>query len=107
MQATNTGPSSALPTISSDDDDDDDDDDDETYNIRSEERTALLQQLQDLIGDVPLHFWAACQVCDVSQINILINLAKVSPEAVLLLSTSVHKIISTCKLDSVGLLSLY
>jgi hypothetical protein len=50
VQASSIGPSSAPPTIPSDDHDE------ETYNVRSEERTALLSQLQDLIGDVPRPF---------------------------------------------------
>lgn len=94
--------SSAQPTITSDDHDDG-----ETYNVPSKERTALLQQLQDLIGDVPVPFWAACQTCDISQINVLIQLAKVSPEAVQFMSINVHKMVSACKLNSVRLLSLY
>ena len=54
----------------------------EDYNVPSQERIVLLQRLQDLIGDVPVYFWAACQICDIHQLGILVNVAEVSPPGV-------------------------
>jgi hypothetical protein len=44
----------------------------EDFNQPSPERVALLERLQESIGDVPPHFWAACQICDLGALeNIL------------------------------------
>jgi hypothetical protein len=46
----------------------------EDFNIPSKEREALLTRLQDAIGDVPPHFWTACQVCHVKALRNLLRL---------------------------------
>ncbi|KAJ8062621.1 hypothetical protein OCU04_009144 [Sclerotinia nivalis] len=45
----------------------------ENYNLPTVERVALLKQLQEAIGDVPPHFWAACQICDLDALKGLIK----------------------------------
>jgi hypothetical protein len=36
----------------------------EDFNQPSPERIDLLKRLQEKIGSVTPHFWAACQICD-------------------------------------------
>ncbi|PVH83703.1 hypothetical protein DL98DRAFT_528998 [Cadophora sp. DSE1049] len=45
----------------------------EDFNLPSPERIALLERLQESIGDVPPHFWAACQICDLDALKNLVN----------------------------------
>ncbi|KIX07810.1 uncharacterized protein Z518_02464 [Rhinocladiella mackenziei CBS 650.93] len=57
----------------------------EDYNIRSPERTQLLTQVKEAIGDAPVSsaFWACFQLADMNQLNQLLVIAKVNPEVVL------------------------
>jgi hypothetical protein len=54
----------------------------EDFNIPSEERVALLERLQGVVGNVPLHFWAACQVCHVEALQRWVEIARISPDVV-------------------------
>ncbi|KAH8660821.1 hypothetical protein BGZ60DRAFT_433670 [Tricladium varicosporioides] len=51
----------------------------EDFNIPSPERVALLECLQEAIGSVTPHFWAACQICDLKALEKLIESARISP----------------------------
>ncbi|KAH6674439.1 hypothetical protein B0J14DRAFT_700116 [Halenospora varia] len=54
----------------------------EDFNLPSLERIALLERLQETIGDVPPYFWAACQVCDLKALEKLVEVACISPAIV-------------------------
>jgi hypothetical protein len=41
----------------------------EDFNQPSPERIDLLKRLEEAIGDVTPHFWAACQICDLNKLN--------------------------------------
>ena len=45
----------------------------EDFNQPGPERIDLLKRLQESIGDVPPHFWAACQICDLDALKSLVN----------------------------------
>jgi hypothetical protein len=64
----------------------------EDFNIPSKEREALLTRLQDAIGDVPPHFWAACQVCHVKALEKLVKVARTSPDIVHIYARQSHTI---------------
>jgi hypothetical protein len=49
------------------------------FNIPSAERVALLESLQVSIGDVPPHFWAACQICDLDALRTLVKCGREYP----------------------------
>jgi hypothetical protein len=57
----------------------------EDYNIRSPERTQLLTQIKEAIGDAPVSsaFWACFQLADMNQLNRLLAIAKESPQVLL------------------------
>ena len=67
------------------------------YNIRSPERTELLSQLQEVIGNTPVTpaFWACCQLADM---NCLRDIANSSSRVVLPLRKPVSTIVMRCKL---------
>jgi hypothetical protein len=69
----------------------------EDFNIRSEERDNLLKHLQDAIGDVPPHFWAACQVCPVEALEKFVKLARISPDIVCAFAGQCHILAQYCK----------
>jgi hypothetical protein len=45
----------------------------EDFNIPSVERVALLERLQEAMGNAPPSFWAACQICDLKALEKLIE----------------------------------
>ncbi|KAE8446026.1 hypothetical protein EG329_012665 [Mollisiaceae sp. DMI_Dod_QoI] len=51
----------------------------EDFNLPSPKRIALLERLQAAIGGAPPHFWAACQVCDLSALEKFIQHASINP----------------------------
>lgn len=57
---------------------------DEHFNIRTPERTALLQQLRDAIQKrrMPVPFWACVQICDLPNLEFLVQLARLSPKTI-------------------------
>src|SRR6266487_808016 len=57
---------------------------DEDCNLPSQERVALLKRLDHLLGDVPLHFWAACHLCDLQGLALLVKTAELNPNIVLI-----------------------
>ncbi|PGH31964.1 hypothetical protein GX50_05229 [[Emmonsia] crescens] len=63
---------------------------DEIYNMPNPERMSLLAELQDAMGtvQVPAPFWACLQVCEISQLHLLVETARSSPLSVSLLSES-------------------
>ena len=69
----------------------------EDYNVPSVAREALLQTLQNAVGDVPLHFWAACQLCDLKSLEGLTELASLNPAAARLIAGQTQTMLSYCK----------
>ena len=54
----------------------------EDFNLRSPELAALLERLQESIGDVPTvppHFWAACQICDLDALKSFVDCGREYP----------------------------
>jgi hypothetical protein len=51
----------------------------EDFNVPTPERVALLESLQESIGDIPPHFWAACQICDLDALKTLVNCGREYP----------------------------
>lgn len=45
----------------------------EDFNQPSPDRIDLLKRLEEKIGSVTPHFWAACQICDLSALQNLLN----------------------------------
>ena len=54
----------------------------EDYNIRSEERTQLLTDLEAAMNDSPVTpaFWACCQLCNKSTLRVLVQDALFNPD---------------------------
>ncbi len=52
----------------------------EDFNIPSAERVAILQRLQEVIGGAPLHFWAACQICELEALAKFVKCGREYPE---------------------------
>lgn len=80
---------------------------DEDYNLPSEERLGLLQRLQDAFGDAPPHFWAACHLCDIKKLAVLVQIAEISPEATRVIAGQTRIMVACCKLNSLRFPSLY
>jgi len=45
----------------------------EDFNQPSPERIDLLTRLQEKMGSVTPHFWAACQICDLGALEKLLH----------------------------------
>ena len=69
----------------------------EDPNLPTPERIALLERLQEAIGDAPPRFWAACQICDIKAIETFVELARISPAAVRALAGETSKLVRHCK----------
>ncbi len=69
----------------------------EDYNIPSAERVALLQRLQEAVGDVPPYFWAACQICDLKTLEKLAECARILPGLVVLVAGQTRTMVLHCK----------
>lgn len=78
----------------------------EDYNIPSPERVALLAHLQEAIGDVPPHFWAACQVCELKALEMFIECGCISPPVLRVFAEEAIKMADYCKQSSLVSLSL-
>jgi hypothetical protein len=68
----------------------------EDFNLPGPERASLLKLLQEAIGDVPPHFWAACQVCDLEALKDLVIVASVKPAIIVILATNTFTILQYC-----------
>lgn len=51
----------------------------EDFNQPTLERVALLERLQESIGDVLPHFWATCQICDLNALKTFISCGREYP----------------------------
>jgi hypothetical protein len=73
---------------------------DEDYNQPSAERRVVLQRLQDIFGDVPVHFWALAHVCDVKTLEEFAEQAEANSGPYHMTISQTRAMISTCKLNS-------
>jgi hypothetical protein len=72
---------------------------DEDFNIPSARRQQLLGQLHSLVGEVPVHFWAACHLCDIQRLEIFVQIAaQFGPEYVQALALTCSNMVRICKL---------
>jgi len=51
----------------------------EGLNVPTPERLDRLQRLENLIGPVPIYFWAAAHICDMGKLDLFIQIAELSP----------------------------
>jgi hypothetical protein len=47
----------------------------EDFNEPTTQRVALLKRLEEEMGNVAPHFWAACQVCDIQKLAQFVEFA--------------------------------
>jgi hypothetical protein len=71
----------------------------EDYNQPSPERAALLEQLQKAIDDVPPHFWAACQICDLKALERLVTCGREYPDILLGFATHTQSMAYYCTMN--------
>jgi hypothetical protein len=72
---------------------------DEDFNIPSAQRQHLLSQLHSLIGEVPVHFWAACHLCDIQHLEVFVQItSQFGPSYVKALAFTCHSMVRICKL---------
>lgn len=69
----------------------------EDFNLPTLERTALLGRLHESIGDVPPHFWAACQICDLDALKSLVNCGREYPNILSGLTLQTSTMAHYCK----------
>jgi len=69
----------------------------EDFNQPSPERVALLEHLQESIGDVPPHFWAACQICDLNALKTFISCGREYPNILSGLTLQTYIMAHYCK----------
>ena len=69
----------------------------EDFNVPSPERVALLKCLQELIGDIPPHFWAACQICDLAALEKLVHY---EPGVLVGIGSQTSQMVRHCKSNS-------
>jgi hypothetical protein len=48
----------------------------EDFNQPTAERVAILKRLEEAMGSVAPHFWAACQVCDIQKLDQFVEFAR-------------------------------
>ncbi|KAH8645379.1 hypothetical protein BGZ60DRAFT_392773, partial [Tricladium varicosporioides] len=68
----------------------------EDFNQPSPERIDLLERLEEAIGDVTPHFWAACQICDLNKLNSFLQVP--NPDVyVQAFSSQISQMVRYCK----------
>src|SRR3954447_15997028 len=69
----------------------------EDYNIRSPERTKLLTQIKEVIGNAPVFpaFWVCCQLADM---NCLQECRQIAPQMILVNEDSLALLPLQCEL---------
>jgi hypothetical protein len=71
----------------------------EDFNQPSLERIDLLKRLEEAVGDVTPHFWAACQICDLNKLDILLQIYK--PDVFIqAFSSQISQMVRYCKSNS-------
>ena len=77
----------------------------EDFNLPSAQRFALLERLQEPIGDVPPHFWDACQICGLDGLQNLVNCGREYPNILSGLTLQTYTMAHYCKYTFVPRLS--
>ena len=72
---------------------------DEDCNLPSPERLNLLERLQVSLGDIPPHFWAACHLCDVQKLALLVQTAELNPNIVSIAAGQTYTMVANCKMS--------
>ncbi len=68
----------------------------EDFNQPSPERIDLLKRLEEAIGDVTPHFWAACQICALDKLEGFLQVPK--PDVYIqAVSSQISQIVRYCK----------
>jgi hypothetical protein len=78
---------------------------DQDYNLPGEEHRGILRRLQENVGNVPVHFWAQCQLCDIKCLEALVTVSDTNPDMVQLIARQAKIMMACCKL--VGLVSSF
>lgn len=78
---------------------------DEDCNLPSQERFNLLERLQISLGDIPPHFWAACHLCDVQKLALLVQTAELNPNIVCIAAGQTYTMVANCKMSTIGLIT--
>ena len=76
---------------------------DEDCNLPSQERLSLLERLQVSLGDVPPRFWAACHLCDLQKLALLVQTAELNPDAIYIVVGQTYTMVANCKMSTIGL----
>jgi len=71
----------------------------EDFNQPSPERINLLERLEEVIGTVTPHFWAACQVCDLRALEQLLDRVGI-PGYAAGLDYTTREMVRYCKFNS-------
>ena len=70
----------------------------ENFNQPTAHRIALLKRLEEAIGSVDPHFWAACQVCDIQKLAQFVELAQdKGPGVARIVAAQTQPMIKYCK----------
>jgi hypothetical protein len=69
----------------------------EDFNLPSPEQIALLERLQEAIGGVPPHFWAACQIYNLKALERLVEYGHEYPKILRLYSQQTYTMAHYCK----------
>ena len=69
----------------------------EDCNQPSPERIDLLRRLEEQMGSVTPHFWAACQICDLGALEKLLHQPVAAVQAI---NNQTSRMVRHCKLDS-------
>lgn len=69
----------------------------EDYNELSEGRRVLLQRLATILGNVQPHFWAACQVADMENLALMVQMAELNRDVVWLAALNTSSMVAHCE----------
>ena len=70
----------------------------EDFNQPTTQRIALLKRLEEAIGSVDPHFWAACQVCHIQKLAQFVELAQdKGPGVARIVAAQTQPMIKYCK----------
>lgn len=73
-------------------------DDQEDFNQPSDTRKEPPHRLQALLlADVSPHFWAACHLCDMQRLALLVQTAELNRDVVLVAAADTYSMVESCK----------
>jgi hypothetical protein len=77
---------------------------DEDCNLPGQGRLSLLERLQISLGDAPPCFWAACHLCDLQALALLVQTGELNPNIVSIAAGQTYTMVANCKLNCQALL---